>query len=67
MTISAINDNLKLSLPAGQKRNWNYGVWYNGCVNASRTDMTYRKPAACCFYFKIDDTDGEPNKGSNCP
>lgn len=44
--ITLINRNLKLSLPAGSNRQWNYMVWGNasyGCVQANRNGGNQRE------------------------
>lgn len=60
--ITQINNNLKLDLPGGTTRNWNYGVWSSGCSRATRNGNNNR-----AFYLTINDTDGEPNSGALCP
>lgn len=65
--IADINPNLKLALPAGSNRNWDYTVWDTGCARATR----YNGPDTRSWYFKVSDDgsdasncalDGEPNK-----
>ncbi len=62
-TIANINSNLKLALPSGSNRNWNYEVWNTGCGRATR----YNGPNTRSWYLTIDDADGEPNTGTGCP
>jgi type II secretory pathway pseudopilin PulG len=61
--ITNINSNLKLSLPSGSNRNWNYTVWSTGCGRVTR----YNGPDTRSWYLTIDDADGEPNSGAGCP
>lgn len=65
--ITNINNNLKLLLPSGATRNWNYEVWNTGCSRATRNGGDVRS-----WYLTINDgfavgTDGEPNAGAGCP
>jgi general secretion pathway protein G len=60
--ITIINQNLKLSLPAGSARNWNYVCWSTGCSRATRNGGDGRS-----WYLAINDADGEPNSGTGCP
>lgn len=61
-SLTQLNDNLKLDLPAATNRNWNYAVWSSGCGRATRNGDDGRS-----FFFAINDTDGEPNSGAGCP
>lgn len=60
--IATINDNLKLVLPAGSSRSWNYQVWSTGCGRATRNGGDGRS-----WYLAISDADGEPDSGAGCP
>ena len=55
--ILAINDNLKLFLPAGAERNWDYQVKASGCAQADRTKDDKRK-------WKMAISDEEPVAGA---
>lgn len=60
--IDTINNKLKLSLPSGSTRNWNYRVWSTGCSRATRNGGDGRS-----WFLTINDSDGEPDKGAGCP
>lgn len=69
--IATINADLKLSLPAGSNRNWDYTVWSTGCSSATRPPG---QPSPRSWFFTINDSnsvnpgdDGEPNSGAGCP
>lgn len=57
-----INDNLKLSLTSSDSRNWNYAVWNTSCSAAVRNEANGRT-----WSLTINDTDGEPDAGLQCP
>lgn len=59
--IADINSNLKLSLPTGSQRNWDYVVWSTGCSQATRNVTGGRS-----WYLTINDVAGEPDVGT-CP
>lgn len=58
---AAINQNLKLSLPAGANRNWTYATGANGCGIATRNGDNYRD-----WFLNIND-EGDPRSTGNCP
>ncbi|MCM8801528.1 MAG: type II secretion system GspH family protein [Candidatus Omnitrophica bacterium] len=60
--IANINSNLKLALPSGSNRNWNYTVWNSGCARATRNGADGRS-----WYLTINDADEEPDPGLGCP
>ena len=60
--IGNINVNLKLSLPSGGNINWNYTVYSNGCVQATRNGGDGRS----WFINSADSVGTEPNAVS-CP
>ena len=55
-----INQNLRLSLSAALNRNWNYGCWSNGCVQAHRNGGDLRN-----YRARIGEDDPQP--GQTCP
>lgn len=59
--VTNINSNLKVSLPSGSNRSWNYAVWSTGCSRATRNGDDGRS-----WYLTINDIDGEPNPGPGC-
>lgn len=61
--IADINYNLKLALPSGSNRNWDYTVWSNGCAQATR----YNGPNRRSWYLRINDPDEEPDPEAGCP
>jgi type II secretory pathway pseudopilin PulG len=58
--MTAINNNLKVYLVTGSKRNWDYTVYSSGCSQAIRSNDPARK-----WYLTIAN-DGDPVAG-NCP
>jgi len=65
--IGNINANLGLMLRVGTpplylERYWNYTVKSTGCSQATRNGGDGR-----VWYFEINDSDEEPNKGAGCP
>jgi len=58
LSISAINQNLKTSLPSGTNKRWDYAVFSTGCSQATRTADDLRQ-----WHLHIDDTSGEPKVG----
>lgn len=61
-TIVNINNNLKLDLPAGANRNWDYLVKNDGCSQATR----FNGPDSRSWFLAIADADGDPDSGT-CP
>jgi len=61
-TITYINQNLKVLLPTGSDRKWNYQVYNNGACCATR-NVTNGKS----WYLAIADADGKPDNVANCP
>jgi type II secretory pathway pseudopilin PulG len=59
--IDDINQNLKLSLPKGDDRKWDYSCSSNGCADATR----YSGPNARTWRLRIDESD--PTSGVVCP
>lgn len=61
---AAINQNLKLSLPTGSDRKWDYtcSTSGSGCVSATR----YSGPDSRQWRLEMNDADGEPDSGA-CP
>jgi len=60
--IANINDKLKVSLPSGSNRSWNYTVWSTGCSRATRNGGDGRS-----WYLTIADLGGDPDAGAGCP
>lgn len=60
--IANINSNMKVSLPSGSNRSWDYTVWSTGCSRATRNGDDGRS-----WYLTIDDVAGEPDAGTGCP
>ncbi len=58
--IATINTNLKLDIPAGPQRNWNYSVRNDGCGIATRLG------GSTAYSLAINDADQEPNKNGTC-
>jgi type II secretory pathway pseudopilin PulG len=58
--ISDINQSLKLMLPQGAERSWNYTLWSTGCAQAARNGADGR-------FWHIAITDTEPVSGAGCP
>lgn len=58
-SIGTINTDLRLFLPAGATRNWDYEVKDTGCAQATRTVGTVR-------YWRFDIGEDEPLSGT-CP
>jgi len=59
--IDDINQNLKLSLPKGDYRKWNYSCSSNGCADATR----YSGPDARTWRLRVDEN--EPTSSAVCP
>lgn len=58
--IAAINQNLKLALPAGSNRSWNYATGASGCAVATRNDGVGR-------HWFLSITQDEPTPTGTCP
>ncbi|MFA5411309.1 MAG: prepilin-type N-terminal cleavage/methylation domain-containing protein [Candidatus Omnitrophota bacterium] len=59
--IKNLNTSLKLSLPQGNNRNWNYETNANGCAKAARNQTDGRT-----FSLTVS-SDDDPLSPANCP
>jgi prepilin-type N-terminal cleavage/methylation domain-containing protein len=57
-----INQNLRVSVPTGTNRNWNYTAYSSGCVQAQRNGNDNRY-----WNLTINITNNDPSSAAVCP